>query len=98
MRKKMKLHSDGGNSGSNKYKRGYGGSYGGVWRCPDVGGLFCVGAFGRNLGSVTVKMFSPLIYFIKKFCKCCTFNAIRKDNAAINCNTVQHKKFYSQQI
>jgi hypothetical protein len=30
--------------------------------------------------------------FIKKFYKFCTFSAIFKDNAAINCITVQHKK------
>jgi hypothetical protein len=53
---------------------------------------FCVGAFGRNLASVTVKMFSHIVYFIKKFYKFCTFNAICIDNTAINCITVQHKK------
>jgi hypothetical protein len=42
--------------------------------------------------SVAVKMFSHLIYFIKKFYKCCTFNAICKDNAVINCVTFQSKK------
>jgi hypothetical protein len=47
-------------------------------------GRFCVGAFGRNLASVAVKMFSHLIYFMKKFYKFCTFNTICKDNAAIN--------------
>jgi hypothetical protein len=40
--------------------------------------------------SVAVKIFSHLISFIKKFCKC-TYNAIFKDNAAINCVTVHHK-------
>jgi hypothetical protein len=30
-------------------------------------GRFCAGAFGRNLASVAVKMFSHLIYFTKKF-------------------------------
>jgi hypothetical protein len=57
----------------------------------ESGGRFCVGAFGRNLASVAVKMFSHLIYFIKKFYKFCTFNIFHKDNAAINCITVQHK-------
>jgi hypothetical protein len=52
-------------------------------RSLESGGQFCVGAFGRNLASAAVKMFSHLIYFIKKFCKC-TFIAICKDNAAIN--------------
>jgi hypothetical protein len=32
----------------------------------ESGGLFCDGAFGRNLASVAVKMFSHSIYFIKK--------------------------------
>jgi hypothetical protein len=32
MRKKLKLSPDGGDSGSKKCKRRYGGAYGGVWR------------------------------------------------------------------
>jgi hypothetical protein len=52
----------------------------------ESGGRFCVGAFGRNLVSVTMKKFSHLIYFIKKFYKLCTFQGICKDNVAINCN------------
>jgi hypothetical protein len=44
------------------------------------GGRFCVAAFGRNLASVAVKMFSHLIWFIQKFYKFCTFCAISKDN------------------
>jgi hypothetical protein len=56
------------------------------------GGQFCVGAFGRDLASVAVKIFSHIIYYIKKFYKCYTFNAIYKDNSAINCFIVQHKK------
>jgi hypothetical protein len=35
---------------------------------------------GRNLASVAMKMFSHLIYFIKKFYTFCTFNMICKDN------------------
>jgi biotin synthase-like enzyme len=63
-----------------------------------LGGRFCVGASRRNLAAVTVKMFSHLSqYFIKRFCKFCTFNAIYKDNAAINCIIVQHKKVISRQ-
>jgi hypothetical protein len=58
----------------------------------ESGGRFCVGAFGRNLASVAVKMFSHLIYFKKEFYKFCTFNAICKYDAAVNCITVQHKK------
>jgi hypothetical protein len=34
----------------------------------ESGGRFCVGAFGRNLASVTVKIFSHSIYLLKKFC------------------------------
>jgi hypothetical protein len=64
MRKTLTLGSDGGDSGSKKCKRGCGGSYGGVWS-QAVG--FLVGPFGKILASVTVKMFSRLIYFIKKF-------------------------------
>jgi hypothetical protein len=40
------------------------------------GGRFCVGAFGSNLASIAVKMFSHLIYFIKTFYKFSSFNAI----------------------
>jgi hypothetical protein len=71
-----------------------------VWReSVESGGRFCVGAFGRNLASVVVKSFSGLIYFIKKFYKDFTFNAICKDNAAIKCITVQHtKKVNSRQL
>jgi hypothetical protein len=61
----------------------------GVWSQVVV---FCVGAFDRNLTSVAVKMFSHLIYLKKAFYKFCTFNAICKDNAAINYITVLHKK------
>jgi hypothetical protein len=56
MREKFKLSSYGGDSGSKKCKRGYGGAYDGVWqslRLAVVGSLesgfrFCVGAFGRK--------------------------------------------------
>jgi hypothetical protein len=48
-------------------------AYGGVWQSLHLMGVrslesdsrFSVGAYGRNLASVTVKMFSHLIYFIK---------------------------------
>jgi hypothetical protein len=102
-RKKLKLSSDGGDSDSKRCKRGYGGAYGGVWRTLrltesafgrslESGVRFCVGAFGRNLATVAVKMFPHLICIIKKFYKLCTFDAICKDNAAMNCITVQHRK------
>jgi hypothetical protein len=84
--RKFKLSSDGGVSGSKKCKRSSGSQrLARVWNM-ESGGLFCVGAFGRNLASVAVKMFSHLIYFLKKFYKCCTFNAICRDNAATNCS------------
>jgi hypothetical protein len=38
------------------------------------------------------RCFHVLIYCIKTFHKCCTFNAICKDNAAINCISFRHKK------
>jgi hypothetical protein len=41
----------------------------------EAGGRFSVGAFGRNLASVAVKKFSRELYIVKKFYKCCTFNA-----------------------
>jgi hypothetical protein len=70
----------------------------GSGRSLESGGQFCVGAFGRNLASVVMKMFSHLIYFAKKFYKFCTFGAICKDNAAINCITVKHKNVHSCQL
>jgi hypothetical protein len=99
MRKKLKLSSDGGESGSKKYRRGCGGTYGGVWGSLrlaglwslESGGRFCIGTFYRNLASFAVKLFPHLIYLIKKFYRC-TLNAICKDNAAVNCITFQHKK------
>jgi hypothetical protein len=72
-KKKLKLTSEGGGSGSKKCKRG----------CTE--GLVET-AFGRNLASVALKMFSYLIFLIKTFYKFCTFSAISKDNAAINCS------------
>jgi hypothetical protein len=71
---------------------GFGGSL-------ESGGRFCVGAFGSNLASVAVKMFSHLIhFFFKKVYKFHTFNAICKDNAAVNCVTLQHKEIHSRQL
>jgi hypothetical protein len=69
-RNKLKLSSDGGDCGSKRWKRDYGGAYGGVWRSlrlagvwslKSVGKFFFNDAFGRNLASVAVKMFSRLI-------------------------------------
>jgi hypothetical protein len=42
--------------------------------------------FNRREGVFT------LVYFINKFYKCCTLNAVCVDNATIDCITVQHKK------
>jgi hypothetical protein len=52
-------------------------------------GWYYVGRFDKNLVSVATKMLSHLIYFLNLF----SFNAICKDNATINCITVQHKRF-----
>jgi hypothetical protein len=95
MREYLKLCSEGGDSGSSKCKQGCGG----VWwslhlagvRNLESGTRFGVGVLGRNLASVTVKMFSHLIYFIKKCYQFFTLNAICKDNAAINCIIVHSK-------
>jgi hypothetical protein len=93
---KMEISPDGGVCGSKECKWGCGGVWWSlrfveVW-CLESGGRFYVGTFGRNPTSVAVTMFSHLIYFTIKFYKFCTFNAICKDNAAVNCITLQHKK------
>jgi hypothetical protein len=93
MQKKLKLSSDSGDSSSKNCKRGYGGVCQSVFGGSlESGSQFCFGAFDMNLASVASKMFAHLIYFIKKYYKFCTFNAICKDIAAINCITVQYKK------
>jgi hypothetical protein len=56
----------------------------------ESGGQYCIGVFGRNMASVAEKMYSSLIFFIKK-CHKCTFNTINKNNAAINFITVKDK-------
>jgi hypothetical protein len=84
MRKKLQSSSDSGDSGSKKWKRSYGGAYGAVWQSLRFarvwslksGSRFCVSAFGRNLASVAVKIFTHFIYFIKKFYTFCIFNVI----------------------
>jgi hypothetical protein len=48
-------------------------------------------AFGGNLASVAVKMLSRVICIIRTFYIVRTFSVL-KDNAAINCVSVQHKK------
>jgi hypothetical protein len=53
----------------------------------ESGGRFCVGAFGKNLASVAVKMFLHLIYLSRKFFNC----VLSMRLAALHCITVQHK-------
>jgi hypothetical protein len=71
---KLKLSSDCGDSDTKKRKRGYGGG------CDGSGGVcvfresgirlslrFYVGAFGRNLASVALQVFSRLFLFKNRF-------------------------------
>jgi hypothetical protein len=44
------------------------------------------------VATVAVKMFSHLIYFLKKLYKCCTCSAILEDNAAVVCIVGRRKK------
>jgi hypothetical protein len=48
----------------NEAKMGFGNSAFG--ESLESGGRFCVGAFGRNLASVAVKLFARLLYAVKK--------------------------------
>lgn len=57
MRKKIRLISDGDDSGSRKCQRGYGGACSGVWRSLESDGRCRVRALGRNMASVALKMF-----------------------------------------
>jgi hypothetical protein len=66
-----------------KWKGCCGGIFGRAWRSLESGGRFYTGAFGRNLASVAVKVFSNLVY-LYRFFKCYTSGAICKDNAAMN--------------
>jgi hypothetical protein len=94
--KKLKLSSVRGDSGSKKCKRGCGG----VWRSLFGGSLgsgvrqsvlcWCVwqgSGFSRREDVFTFNLVYKICY------KVCAFNEICKDNAAINCITVQHKSF-----
>jgi hypothetical protein len=62
MGKELKLSSDGADSGSNEWKRGHGGAYGGVWRSVRLAGFV-------DLASVAVKnvefqwTFPTLLFF-----------------------------------
>jgi hypothetical protein len=51
MRKKLKLISDGGDSGIKKYKQGYGDAYGGIWRS-----LRLAGVWSQAVGFVLVDL------------------------------------------
>jgi hypothetical protein len=63
MRKKLKQSSDGGDSGSKKWKRGYGDAYGGVWRSLLSGDGFCVAAFSSRREDVfTFNLFHKEIF------------------------------------
>jgi hypothetical protein len=64
----------------------------------ELGGQFCVTAFGRKLATDAVKTFSHIIYFITTFYKLCTFSAIYEDDAAINCFAVEHKTIRYRQL
>jgi hypothetical protein len=46
----------------------------------------------RGWRSVVVDDVFTFIYFIMEVYKCCAFRAFCKDNAAINCICVQHKR------
>jgi hypothetical protein len=70
-----KLSSDGGESGSKKCKRGYGGAYGVIWRSLCLAGVWSqvvgfVLVFDRNLASVAVKMCSHLVLLKRHFINC----------------------------
>jgi hypothetical protein len=62
MRKILKVIFDGGDYGSKNANEAVVGSA--FCGSLESGGRFCVGAFGRNLVSVAVKMFSHLIYVL----------------------------------
>jgi hypothetical protein len=61
-----------------------------VYGCLEPGSRFYVGAFVGKLTLVAAKMFSHVIYIIKKLCKYFAFSATYKNNAGINCITVYH--------
>jgi hypothetical protein len=94
---RLRLRSDGGDSGSKKCKRSCDGVYGVVWRSLHLMGVWSlesggsrvgVGVFGRNVAEVAVEKYWRFIYFIKK-CK----NVLRicKDKAVLNFITFERK-------
>jgi hypothetical protein len=95
--KKIKLSSDGGDSGNKNCKRGFRSACGEVWR-----NMRLVGVWRQGVGFVLVRLAriwlsrredSIIFNILKKtYYKFCTFNAICKDNAAVNFITSRHKK------
>jgi hypothetical protein len=88
IKKQSKLNSDGGDSGSKKFKRGYCGAYGrfsgdGMWQEPGVRQSVLCWCVLQESGFSHIVYFSTLTEFVKKFKKSYTFDAIYKDNAAV---------------
>jgi hypothetical protein len=55
-------------------------------------GRFCVGAFGKNLAFSRHEDVFTFNLLFKKLYTFCILNAIFKDNDAMNCIDVKHKK------
>jgi hypothetical protein len=90
MQRTLKVSSDGGDFGSKNCKRAV--------MVPLVclhlvsGCQIYVGAFGKNVASVAIKMFLHLIYFIKKFYKRCTSVYYASDRVTVR------KRVHSRQL
>lgn len=56
----------------------------------ESGGRSYAGAFGRNLRSVVMMVFSHLINLCTRIYRFCTFNAICRDNDVVTCMIVRH--------
>jgi hypothetical protein len=71
----------------------------GIWKSGVRRSVLCCHVWQESGVSRHEDLFS-FNYIIKKFYKYCTFNAICKDNAAINYirPNVQHKKVHSHQL
>jgi hypothetical protein len=100
------LSSDGGDSGRKKCKRGYGGASGGVWRS-----LRLVGVRSQESGvrlsvlcwciwQESASVVVVLVSFDNGVWRSPNGSRVSlcKDNTAVNCITVQNKKFYSRQL
>jgi hypothetical protein len=83
-RGKLALRSDGGDFCTKKWKWEYGGSH------HEVSSQAVVFVF-NFWQEFWFRMFSHLIYSLKKYYKCCIFNAICIDDAAVNYITLQHE-------